>query len=123
MYLITTVIINLDPKFNLKDMRKKYLIYLSLPIFMLLNSCKDEEEINPDNYEIPKIEFAMEESLSADLNKIDNLPVVGVVFSKLGLRTVKMSLVVGNEVQAYKEVTSFFNNKSYSFAEKLDFSP
>lgn len=104
-------------------MRKKYLIYLSLPIFMLLNSCKDEEEINPDNYEIPKIEFAMEESLSADLNKIDNLPVVGVVFSKLGLKTVKMSLVVGNEVQAYKEVTSFFNNKSYSFAEKLDFSP
>lgn len=104
-------------------MRKKYLIYLSLPIFLLLNSCKDEEEINPDNYEIPKIEFAIEDNLPADLNKIDNLPVVGVVFSKLGLKSVKMSLVVGNEVQAYKEVTSFFNNKSYSFAEKLDYSP
>lgn len=104
-------------------MRNKYLIYLILPFILVVNSCKDEEEVNPANFDLPKIEFAMEDNLPADLNKADNLPIVGVVFSKLGLKTVKMSLVVGNEVKPYKEVTSFFNNKSYSFAEKLDYTP
>lgn len=102
-------------------MKAKYLFFI-LIFFVAINGCKKKDEINPDNFKVPVIEFALPEQ-PADLNKIDNLPAVGVVTSELGLKLVKLFVVVGTEKKLYKEVSSFFNKNSYSFAEKFDYSP
>lgn len=101
-------------------MKTRYLLII-MALFTVIYSCKKEESINPDNYKVPQIEFALEEQ-PADLNKLDNLPAVGVVTSELGLKEVKMYIEKGSEKALYKEVTSFFNDKSYSFAEKFEYS-
>ncbi|MCD8167128.1 MAG: hypothetical protein LUE93_14045 [Bacteroides sp.] len=65
----------------------------------------------------------MHEEMTADLNKTDNLPVIGVISSGLGLSSVKMYIVQEGEQVLYKEANDFFNDRSYSFSEKLDFGP
>lgn len=97
-------------------------LFLLLIFFTTLSSCKKDESINPDNYKLPDIEFALPQQ-PADLNKLDNLPAVGVITSELGLKAVKLFVVEGDETRLYKEITSFFNKKAYSFAEKFDYSP
>jgi hypothetical protein len=83
--------------------------------------CKEPVETFDPNTSAPVVTFAYDD-MTADLNKADNLPVVAVVQSQIGLKSVTMKIETNGEVIDYKTVTDFFNNKSYSLAEKLNFS-
>ena len=62
------------------------------------------------------------EQLDVDLNKVDNLPVVAVIKSQAGLRSVTMKLQTVEGVTEYKTVTEFFNPNSYSLSENLEYN-
>lgn len=117
MYLKTTVITNLE--YN-SLMKLKNIFILFLTALMVWGCNDDEEKLDLAGTTAPQVKFVFEEMI-ADLNKTDNLPVIGVISSDLGLKAVNMYIVDGGEQTFYKEITSFFNPKAYSFAEKLEF--
>ena len=64
-------------------------------LISFLSSC---EINNPDYSETkaPEISLILD-SISPDMNKTDNIPLLCVVFSEAGLNSVKMYIVKGNE--------------------------
>lgn len=78
-------------------------------------SCSLEE---PDysGMEGPRITL-MVESLSPDLNRVDNTPVVCVIFSEAGLSKVDVYLHEGQEKTLFKEITEFNDEHQYSVKE------
>lgn len=97
-----------------------YILFLSIGLFMA--GCKDPIEIIDPSLSTPVVKFAFD-SIEADLNKADNLPVVAVIQSEAGLKKVVMKIETNEEIIEYKTVTEFFNEKSYSLAEKLNYNP
>lgn len=87
---------------------------------MSLLSCSDDTEELDKAAAAPTIQFPMEE-LNIDLNKADNLPVVAIVKSSVGLKEVRMTIQREGSSEEYKSVTSFFNPNSYSLAESLNY--
>ena len=64
----------------------------------------------------PKISL-MVESLSPDLNRVDNTPIVCVIFSEAGLAKVNVYLHEGDEKALFKEITEFNDEHQYSVEE------
>lgn len=99
-------------------MIRKIYTLLILGICLGFMACSDDnEELNSAASE-PVIKFPMEQ-LDVDLNLVDNLPVVAVIKSELGLKSVNMQIKTNTETIDYKTVTEFFNEKSYSLSEEL----
>lgn len=85
-------------------------------------ACSDEEGIDPSSAE-PTVTYPYDK-LVADLNMADNLPVVAVVKSAAGLRSVSLTIrtEAGDEVPVVTE-TEFFNRHSYSLSERVNYKP
>lgn len=83
-------------------------------------ACSDDNESVDPNAAAPVIKFPMEQ-LDVDLNKIDNLPVVAVIKSEAGLKSVTMKIQTVEGVTEYKTVTDFFNSNSYSLSEQPEY--
>lgn len=102
----------------------KRLFTILAGIFAVLSfaACNDDDGIDPSSAE-PTITYAYD-ALEADLNKVDNLPVVAVVKSEAGLQSVTLDILTAdNERVPVKTVTEFFNAKSYSLAEDVNYEP
>lgn len=84
-------------------------------------ACSDDNESVDPNSSAPVIKFPMEQ-LDIDLNKIDNLPVVAVIQSHAGLKSVTMKIQTVEGVTEYKTVTDFFNPNSYSLSEQPEYN-
>lgn len=101
-------------------MNYKIYVLLLVGLCMSLLSCSDDTEELDKAAAAPTIQFPMEE-LNIDLNKADNLPVVAIVKSSVGLKEVRMTIQREGSSEEYKSVTSFFNPNSYSLAESLNY--
>lgn len=101
-------------------MTKKLNIAILL-LGVLLIGCNDPMEVLDPALKTPVIKFAFD-SIVADLNMVDNLPIVAVVQSELGLKKVNMQIETTSGIIDYKVVTEFFNPNSYSLSEKLNFN-
>ncbi len=87
-----------------------------------LVSCSDDEGIDPSSA-APVVAYPYD-TLVADLNMVDNLPVVAVVKSQAGLRSVSLSILTdGEESVPVTTVTEFFNRTSYSLSESINYKP
>jgi hypothetical protein len=82
---------------------------------LILGSCGNND-VDWSQTKAPEITLILD-SVQPDLNKTDNIPVLCVVFSEAGLRSVKMSLVKNGEEIPYKEVSAFYDPKQYSVKE------
>lgn len=99
----------------------KRLFTILAGIFAVLSfaACNDDDGIDPSSAE-PTITYAYD-ALEADLNKVDNLPVVAVVKSEAGLQSVTLDILTADDERVpVKTVTEFFNRKSYSLSEKVN---
>lgn len=83
-----------------------------------LAACSDDEGLDPSAAK-PVVAYPYD-MLVADLNMVDNLPVIAVVKSETGLRSVSLSIrtAEGGEVPV-TTVTEFFDRNSYSLAESI----
>lgn len=82
-------------------------------------SCKDSGI--QYNGEVPEVSFVFD-TLVADMNQATNVPIVAVINSEAGLRSVKMFVDKHNgESVLLKEVTSFFNENQYSLTERPNY--
>ncbi len=96
-------------------------IFIFLSLFFFLFSCSsDKDFLDTAGTQAPKVKYSLD-VLTADLNKIDNLPVTGVVTSQLGLASVDMYIIDGEADEYLRTETQFFNKKSYSLAEKITY--
>ena len=59
-------------------------------------ACNDDDGIDPSSAE-PTITYAYD-ALEADLNKVDNLPIVAVVKSEAGLQSVSLDILTSDDV-------------------------
>lgn len=90
-------------------------ILLAIAAVVALAACK---EVQPDYgaMNAPSIELVYS-SITPDLNRVDNTPVVCVIFSEAGLESVKL-YKTENEVESLiKEIVSFKNPHQYSLKE------
>lgn len=100
----------------------KRLFTILAGIFAVLSfaACNDDDGIDPSAAE-PTITYAYD-TLEADLNLVDNLPIVAVVKSGAGLRSVTLSVrTSGGETVPVTTVTDFFNRKSYSLSASINY--
>ena len=102
-------------------MIRKIYTLLILGLCLGFAACSDDNDGLDPNAAAPVIKFPMEQ-LDVDLNKVDNLPVVAVIKSQAGLRSVTMKLQTVEGVTEYKTVTEFFNPNSYSLSENLEYN-
>ena len=85
-------------------------------------ACNDDEGIDPSTAE-PTITYAYD-ALQADLNVVDNLPIVAVVKSAAGLKSVTLSIRTSDgETVPVTTVTEFFNRRSYSLSQTVNYEP
>ena len=92
-----------------------YLIVIALLFVGIFSSCKKDTTSNP-----PAITFNNESSHTLAAGAT-SWTITGVVTSDAGLSTVKFFRVdsLGNEVQIGTSVTSFTDDKNYSFTQTL----
>lgn len=97
-------------------------LYISILIGVLLSlvACSGSKEDIDPNLPAPVVNFPIER-LNIDLNKVDNLPVVAIIKSEVGLKKVVMKIETEEAVTEYKTVTEFFNPMSYSLSEKPEY--
>ena len=98
-------------------------LYTLLLIGLCLNlvACSDDTKELDKTTAAPTIQFPMEQ-LDIDLNKADNLPVVAVIKSTVGLKEVHMKIQKAEGTEEYKTVTEFFNENSYSLSETPNYA-
>ena len=92
---------------------KKLLIVFAAAVLALV-SCQKQEDYTGTAE--PVIEL-MYESIRPDLNRVDNTPVVCVVFSEAGLSRVALFKTENGEETLLKEITSFSDIHQYSMKE------
>ena len=102
-------------------MIRKIYTLLILGLCLGFAACGDDNDGLDPNAAAPVINCPMEE-VNVDLNKVDNLPVVAVIKSQAGLRSVSMKIQTVEGTIDYKTVTDFFNPNSYSLSEKLEYN-
>ncbi|EFA44472.1 hypothetical protein HMPREF0645_1102 [Hallella bergensis DSM 17361] len=108
MYSTITVITK-----NKRAMKDK-LYYFLIGLCLLFAACSDKDDL-PTGTLPPVINFPME-SLSIDLNKIDNLPVIAIVRSEVGLSEISVKIKTAEGIEDYKTITDFFDDNAYSLA-------
>lgn len=93
----------------------KKIIFSLAAVLLALSAC---DKKGPD-YSLmaePSIEL-MYETINPDLNRVDNTPVVCVVFSEAGLESVKLYKTESGEETLLKEITEFKDEHQYSLKE------
>ena len=93
---------------------KKIVSALVILLTLSLASCK--KEIDYSGMAAPSIEL-MYEIINPDLNRVDNTPVVCVIFSEAGLETVSVFKVEGGEESLLNTITEFKDIHQYSLKE------
>lgn len=100
--------------------KRLFMILAGLFAVMSFAGCNDDDGIDPSTAE-PTITYAYD-ALEADLNLVDNLPIVAVVKSAAGLKSVTLSIrTTDNQTIPVTTVTEFFNRKSYSLSESINY--
>ena len=94
--------------------------FVLLGLCLGMTACSDDNDELDSAAAIPSVQFPIE-TLNIDLNKVDNLPVVAVIKSAVGLKEVNMKIKKEEGIENYKTVTEFFNEKSYSLSENLNY--
>lgn len=77
-------------------------------------SCK--KEVDYSGTKAPEIQLMMDE-LHPDLNRVDNTPIVCVVFAEAGLEKVDLFITEGDSDRLFSSVTKFNDPKQYSMKE------
>ncbi len=96
---------------------KLFFALLTATILFYLISCSKKNGVDVGDTDAPTIELMLD-TLKPDLNVADNIPLVGVVFSELGLKSVELKIVRPNgSTESYKTITTFRDNKQYSVNE------
>ena len=94
-------------------------IYFLLTILALsLVSCTNELEADYSSMAEPAIEL-MYDAVTPDMNRVDNTPIVCVVFSEAGLKSVALYKTESGEETLVREITSFRDEHQYSLRETL----
>lgn len=90
-------------------------ILLALAAVLALAACK---QITPDygGMTPPSIEL-MYTTISPDMNRVDNTPVVCVIFSQAGLKSVRLYKMEDEVQTLLKEIVTFQNAHQYSLKE------
>lgn len=102
--------------------KRLFTILAGIFAVMSFAACNDDKGIDPSAAE-PTITYAYD-TLEADLNVVDNLPVVAIVKSEAGLKSVSLSINTSDgETVPVTTVTEFFNARSYSLAEEINYEP
>ena len=100
--------------------KRLFTILAGIFAVMSFAACNDDKGIDPSAAE-PTITYAYD-TLEADLNVVDNLPVVAIVKSEAGLKSVSLSINTSDgETVPVTTVTEFFNARSYSLAEEINY--
>ncbi|WP_304064445.1 hypothetical protein [Pedobacter glucosidilyticus] len=95
----------------------KYSAYTLIIFLLSIVACKKGSTIDIGDTEPPVVELMIEE-LKPDLNVADNIPLIGVVFSDLGLKSIDLKIVKMNDtVEDYKSISTFYDDKQYSIKE------
>ena len=103
-------------------MNKHSILLLLAGLFaaVSLAACSDDDGIDPASAE-PVVAYPYD-TLVADLNMVDNLPLVAVVKAEAGLRSVALSIrTAEDETIPVSTVSEFFNAKSYSLSESINY--
>jgi|BioPla2DNA2_1021312.scaffolds.fasta_scaffold00013_98 hypothetical protein len=103
----------------------KKIVYLLMALITFggVISCEDKKEILDSSKREPEITFAFD-VMNIDMNLIDNLPVVAVIRSELGLKDVLVQIEKkDNNIIDHKTITEFFNENAFSYSEKINYSP
>jgi len=82
---------------------------------LIFSSCGDKDTDYSDTKK-PEFSLILDE-IKPDLNTADNIPLVCVIFSEAGLKSVKMYIVKDGVETYYKEVTDFYDKTQYSVKE------
>lgn len=96
---------------------KKLFIVLSVLTLSLLG-CENKQEPDYSSMAAPSIEL-MYDNVTPDLNRVDNTPIVCVVFSEAGLKSVSLFKTESGEETLVKEISSFHDPYQYSMKESL----
>lgn len=85
-------------------------------VALSIASCKRNTDIDLKDTNPPEVRLILD-TLRPDLNVPDNIPLVGVVFSDLGLQSVELLLVRTGGTETYKTYTEFSDPNQYSVKE------
>ena len=98
---------------------KKIFILLTV-LTLSIVSCKRQDPDYPSMAE-PSIEL-MYDVVTPDMNRVDNTPIVCVVFSEAGLKSVALYKTESGIETLVKEITSFRDEHQYSLKETLSWN-
>ena len=93
---------------------KKIIVILSA--ILALAACVGKQDTDYASLPAPSIEL-MYQTLSPDLNRVDNTPVVCVVFSEAGLKTVELYMTESGAEKRIAQITDFKDAHQYSLKE------
>ncbi len=97
-------------------MKKIYIVLMVLTLSIF--SCTNKQDADYSSMAEPSIEL-MYEAITPDMNRVDNTPIVCVVFSEAGLKSVTLYKTESGEETLVKEITSFRDEHQYSMKESL----
>lgn len=98
----------------------KSVLLIALAVIFAVGCEKDGESISPSS-DLPVISYPYD-SISVDLNEIDNLPIIAFVKSEAGLKSVQLSVTTtDNDTTLIKSINEFFNANNYSLSETVDY--
>ena len=98
----------------------KSVLLVALALFAFVSCEKDGEIIDPSS-NLPVISYPYD-SISVDLNEIDNLPIIAFIKSEAGLRSVELSIITTeSDTILINSFTDFFNDKNYSLSETMNY--
>lgn len=91
----------------------KSMLLFSLMMLFVVGCDNNDEDIDPSS-SVPVISSPYE-SITADLNTVDNLPIVAIIKSEAGLKNVTLSIITTDDVTTEIEnVSEFFNKNNFS---------
>ena len=93
---------------------KKIIVILSA--ILALAACVGKQDTDYASLPAPSIEL-MYQTLSPDLNRVDNTTVVCVVFSEAGLKTVELYMTESGAEKRIAQITDFKDAHQYSLKE------
>lgn len=91
-------------------------IFTVLALGLALVACVNKEQPDYSGTKAPSIEL-MYQSITPDLNRVDNTPVVCVVLSEAGLESVKLFKTESDVESLLTEITTFKDVHQYSLKE------
>lgn len=96
----------------------KHKIFYFLALFLsILCSCSSDDSTDAA---APTIQFPLEQ-LDVDLNVVDNLPIIAVIQSQVGLQQVSVKMKTDEGFVDYKTITDFYNENNYSLSESPEY--